>query len=274
MAEPTTRMRDCIASIVMAAGRGSRMKGFDGNKTLLPLVPDQSPFQGREPILIHVLQSLPPGPKAVVVNYQKEAVMEAARGWNPIYCHQPVLNGTGGALLAARDFIRGLDSDGVIVTMGDVPLVRRDTYLRLVNELRAVPMAVLGFEPADKRQYGVLVMNGNRVARITEWKYWSNLPEEARKSLKICNSGIYAARKGILLHYLEKLASMPHRVKKEIGGQWVQVEEYFITDLVESMTGDGVEVGCVLAEDEWEVMGVDDLSALRNAQRLYRERFL
>lgn len=250
------------------------MKGFEGNKTLLPLVPNASPYHGTNPILLRVLSSLPPGPKAVVVHHEKEAVMEAAQAWDAVYCHQPVLNGTGGALLAARDFIRGLECDDIIITMGDIPLVRRNTYLRLVNELRAVHMAVLGFEPKDKKQYGILVMTGSRVTRITEWKYWSKLPETARESLTTCNSGIYAARRGVLLHYLEKLASRPHRVKKEIGGKWIHVEEYFITDVVESMTEDGMEVGYVLTEDEWEVMGVDDLSALRRAQTLYRERFL
>ncbi len=36
-----------VASIVMAAGRGSRMQGYAGNKTLLPLVAGQTPFTGR-----------------------------------------------------------------------------------------------------------------------------------------------------------------------------------------------------------------------------------
>ena len=36
------------ASIIMAAGRGSRMKGYAGNKTLLPLVPAEFPFTGRK----------------------------------------------------------------------------------------------------------------------------------------------------------------------------------------------------------------------------------
>jgi hypothetical protein len=37
------------------------------------------------------------------------------------------------------------------------------------------------------------------------------------------------------------------------------------------MYQDGVEVGCVLAHDENEVMGVDDLPSLIRVQKLFQE---
>ncbi|MFC1891484.1 MobA-like NTP transferase domain containing protein, partial [Thermodesulfobacteriota bacterium] len=57
--DPTT------VSIIFAAGRGSRMKEYDGNKTLLPLIPDESPYKGTCPILVEIIKNLPPGPKAL-----------------------------------------------------------------------------------------------------------------------------------------------------------------------------------------------------------------
>ncbi|OPX41600.1 MAG: MobA-like NTP transferase domain containing protein [Deltaproteobacteria bacterium] len=263
-----------IASIILAAGRGSRMKGFEGNKTLLPLVPEGSPYQGRVPILSHILRSLPPGQKAVVVHHDQEAVRRETAGLNITYAYQPVLNGTGGALLAALDFLRQITHENVILTMGDVPLVLPETYVRMADQLKEDSMVVLGFEPADRKQYGVLETRGRQVSRIIEWKYWKDLATEIRDSLRVCNSGIYAAKREILLHYLDRLASSPHLVQKEIDGRWNEVAEFFITDLVEYMYKDGVPAGYMLAEDEYEVMGVDDLSALETAQRIYRERFL
>ena len=44
-----------IASIIMAAGRGSRMQGYAGNKTLLPLWPGRTVFEGHHPILLHLM---------------------------------------------------------------------------------------------------------------------------------------------------------------------------------------------------------------------------
>ena len=65
--QPKTHFDSEIASIIMAAGRGSRMKGYEGNKTLLPLCPGTSTFEGSHPILLHLLTNLPTGEKALIV---------------------------------------------------------------------------------------------------------------------------------------------------------------------------------------------------------------
>jgi bifunctional UDP-N-acetylglucosamine pyrophosphorylase / glucosamine-1-phosphate N-acetyltransferase len=265
-------MLNPIGSIVMAAGRGSRMKGFEGNKTLLPLVPADSPFRGTRPILLHILSSLPPGPKALIVNFEKEAVMEATRSLALTVLEQPVLNGTGGALLAALPFIMSAECRDLIITMGDVPLVRPQTYLDLVQALSSNVFVVLGFRPQDKRQYGALSIRNQRVKEIIEWKYWHALPQEKQALLDIFNSGIYAARREELLHYIPRLASRPHTVVKEREGKQVALEEFFITDLVEIMEKDRCPVGFALARDEEEVMGVDDLGSLIKVQQVYRRR--
>ena len=259
-----------VASVILAAGRGSRMKGYEGNKTLLPLVPGDSPFAGTSPMLIHILQSLPEGPKALVVHFKKEEVAEATRSFPVTYCEQPELNGTGGAILAARGFIQEEAAESLIITMGDVPLVKPSTYLRLVAQLQTSPFVVLGFRPADKKQYGVLELDGQEVVRIVEWKYWKTYSKERQDQLTLCNSGIYAARTHALLPYLSRLAGSPHRVLKEREGQVVEFQEFFMTDIVEFMRHDGTRAGYLVAENEDEIMGVDDLDSLRKAQHLFR----
>jgi bifunctional UDP-N-acetylglucosamine pyrophosphorylase/glucosamine-1-phosphate N-acetyltransferase len=259
-----------IASLILAAGRGSRMKGFDGNKTLLPLVSDESPFKGSHPILLHILNNLPPGPKAVVINYKKKDLLHATRSLDISYYEQPSLNGTGGALIAAREFLESQDYDRMIITMGDVPFVSRATYLNLAEGLKANNLTVLGFRPSDKKQYGVLEIEGFNVKRIIEWKYWKTYPAEKQSQLPICNSGIYAARKDDLIQYLGVLERRPHTVKKRRRGRLVEVEEFFITDLVELMQDDGLKTGYALAQQENEVMGIDDLPSLLRAQEIFK----
>lgn len=260
------------SSIIFAAGKGSRMKGYDGNKTLLPLVPRGDAFYGDRPLLVHILEQLPPGPRAVVVHHRKEEILEATRDLGIVYCDQPVTNGTGGALLAARPFLESVGSEHVIVTMGDVPLVRRRTYESLIDRLADHPFAVLGFAPEDRKRYGLLDNAGPVVRRIVEWTYWRRLPEPDREGLRICNAGIYAARREPLLFYMDRLEKRPHCVTKEQDGRLLEIREYFITDLVELMAEDGLESGYVLAGDENEVMGIDDPKSLRRAQRLFRLR--
>ncbi|MBU0735801.1 MAG: NTP transferase domain-containing protein [Proteobacteria bacterium] len=258
------------ASVILAAGRGSRMKGYSGNKTLLPLIPERSSYEGRHSILSEILTNLPPGPKAVIVNHRKEDIIKATLGLGLSYLEQPELNGTGGALLAAASFLETEHYDSLVVTMGDVPFVKGDTYMGLIRSLKDHSLVVLGFRPESRKQYGLLELNGNQVRKIIEWKYWKTYPEEKQPMLQICNSGIYAIKKEGLLHYLSILASRPHLVRKEINGRLCDVKEYFITDLIEYMYDDGLSIGYVIAEDEEEVMGIDDLPALTRAQEIYR----
>jgi bifunctional UDP-N-acetylglucosamine pyrophosphorylase / glucosamine-1-phosphate N-acetyltransferase len=262
------------ASVVLAAGKGSRMVGYDGSKALLPLIPGKSLFEGHRPMLFHLLERLPSGPVAVVVHHRKNDVIKQTSGFSPTYCEQPVLNGTGGALLAARRFLEQHAEAGIVITMGDVPLVPGHTYIKLIQALENVHMAVLAFAPADKKRYGVLDVDGKWVKRIIEWEYWHRFSEPEKAKLFLCNSGIYAVRGSILLDYLPVIESHPHRVTKRRGGADVIVEEFFITDLVEYLNADGLKVGYLQAAEEQEVIGVDDPSALEKVQRLYAERFL
>ena len=270
----STMKRDnpTTASIILAAGRGSRMKDYGGNKALLPLVPAASPFSGSRPILRHIIDNLPPGPKAVVVNHRQADIRKATRHLGISYCEQPVLNGTGGALLAARSFLESLACETLVITMGDVPFVAPGTYLSLLRALEIHDLVVLGFTPEDKKQYGVLEIQGNQVRRIVEWKYWKDFTEKNQRTLPVCNSGIYAAKKESLLHSLGVLASKPHMVQKEVNGVVRDLEEFFITDLVEYLPREGYSTGYIVSDDENEVMGIDDLSALLRAQELYQHR--
>ena len=256
-------------SLILAAGRGSRMKGFSGNKALLPLIPAQSPYKGSHSILFNIINSLPPGPTAIVVHHKKDDIINATKGLGIAYCVQPVLNGTGGALLAARQFIREQPHENIIITMGDVPFVKKSSFEALIETLKEDTLVVLGFRPRSKKQYGLLEIEDKKVRQIIEWKYWKEFPEERLESLTICNSGIYSARKDPLLRYLDILESHPHLVRKEIKGKIKEFEEFFITDLIGYMNADGLSVGYLNAEDEAEVMGIDDPDALKKAQALF-----
>jgi bifunctional UDP-N-acetylglucosamine pyrophosphorylase/glucosamine-1-phosphate N-acetyltransferase len=246
------------------------MKAYEGNKALLPLIPGATPFQGTYPMLIHILNTLPRGPKAIVVHHGKEDVVAATRSLDVSYYEQPLLNGTGGALLAADAFIEEKVHDRVIITMGDVPLVKASTYDHLVSQLDSSQFVVLGFKPADKRQYGLLDVDGDKVAKIVEWKYWKTYPRKRRDQLDLCNSGIYAARKQHLIPYLSILEKRSHTVRKERQGKIVEIQEFFLTDLVELMHRDGLRVAYVVAENEDEVMGVDDVDSLTKAQQVFK----
>ena len=259
------------ASIIFAAGCGSRMKNYQGNKTLLPLIPGEDPYKGENLVISEVIRNLPQGPKAVVVNHRKDEVIAATLDSDIFHYEQPVANGTGGALIAAREFLEKADQEHCIITMGDVPFVKGKTYRKLVEGLREKHIVVLGFEPMDKAQYGILDIIDGEVKSIIEWRYWREYPLERQKQLKICNSGIYAVERSVLIRYLLKLKDRPHFVEKARDGQMMVVEEYFITDLIKLMNDDGLSVGFHMAEKEKEVMGIDTQEDLILAQAIFEE---
>ncbi len=269
-----TSEKNTVATIIMAAGRGSRMKGYGGNKTLLPLKPAQSIFEGDAPILLHLMQQLPEGPKAIIVNHCKDDVMAVTQHSGVSYCQQPALNGTGGAIIAAGDFIADHLASKWIITMGDVPFVKKETYDGLVHQLETHDMVVLGFKPKDKKQYGVLEIADDRVHKITEWKYWKDYAQDYQETLTVCNSGIYAITKKALMTYLPILADNPQVVHKEIDGKMTAIQEFFFTDLIEYMVKDGQSVGYVVTENELETMGIDDVDALEKAHEIYNRGLL
>lgn len=258
-----------VGSLIFAAGRGSRMEGFDGNKTLLPLDPGPSPFEGKSPILLNILANLPPGPKAVVVNHRREDIEKATRGMDIAYILQPETNGTGGALLASREFLEREDFQTLIVTVGDAPFVRPSTFMSLAAAALKHDLVVLAFCPSDKRQYGLLDIKEGSVKAIIEYKYWSRLDQARIDSMPLANAGIYGAKRKSVLRFLPQLESRPHRVVKRREGVEREIKEYFITDLVEIMGSSGASVGYVEALEEAEVMGIDDVSALKTAQRIF-----
>lgn len=259
-----------VASIIFAAGRGTRMTGYSGNKTLLPLVAGKSRYEGSHPLIMEVLDNLPRGPRGIVVNHCAQQLRSAFEGPGIHFLPQPDTNGTGGALLAARSFLDSCAADRVIITMGDVPLIRSATYERLLGRLDSCDLSLLGFECTDRAQYGIIEMDGERITGIVEWKYWKHFPQERLDRLKYCNAGVYAANRNVLLAYLDRLEQRPHEVKKQRNGEMITIKEYFLTDLAEMINDDGLPLGMVCAPAN-EVTGVDTPESLQAVQRLYAQ---
>ena len=149
--------------------------------------------------------------------------------------------------------------------------VKKTTFQKLISGLRDRDLVVLGFQPVDKAQYGLVEIDGGKVKSITEWRYWREYPLERQSHFEIFNSGIYAARRSSLLKYLKRLEQRPHKVQKKRDGRVKAVEEFFITDLVELMNNDGLTVGYTVVEEEQEVMGIDTVEDLVLAQGLFSE---
>ena len=156
-----------IAAIVLAAGKGTRMKS-DLHKVLHPLA-------GR-PMLLHLLDNvaaLAPARTVVVVGAGREQVEAAVTPLGAEVVHQAEQLGTAHAVRQAEGLLRGFAGD-VLILYGDVPLVGTATMREMLDRLHAAdrPAAVvLGFRPADAGAYGRIIADADgRIAKMVEYK--------------------------------------------------------------------------------------------------------
>src|SRR5512138_1030809 len=130
-----------LAAVVLAAGKGTRMKSRTA-KVLHPIA-------GRPLAYFPIKRALDVGadPVVVVVGHQAEAVeaaLAAALPAAPIrFAVQAEQLGTANAVLAAKAALRGWKGPVAIVS-GDTPLLEADT-LRRVVAARARSKAALAF---------------------------------------------------------------------------------------------------------------------------------
>lgn len=241
-----------LAAIVLAAGKGTRMKS-DLHKVLHPIA-------GR-PMLMHLLGSLDelsPERTVVVVGSGREQLQKALAGRAIDIAVQDPQLGTGHAVQQAEAALAGFDGD-VLILYGDVPFVGSGTMDRLVARLHeedAPAAVVLGFRPADPAAYGRVIADASgRIAKMVEHKDAS--PEE--RSVTLCNSGMMAVRARDLFPLLARVTN------DNAAG------EYYLPDIVMLAAGDG-RASAVIETDAAEVAGVNSRAELAEQELAWQQR--
>ena len=247
------------AVIVLAAGAGTRMKSET------PKV--MHPIGGRSMVehAIAAAQDLRPQRLAVVVRHQRDKVAAHVTAFDPsiTIVDQDDVPGTGRAVEVG---LLGLDESAtvegtVVVTYGDVPLLRSETLKELiaVHELDGNAVTVLTTNIANPGAYGRIVRNAaGEVTAIVEAK---DATDEQLTITEI-NSGIYAFDAAVLRDSL-----------KQVTTDNSQGEKY-ITDVLEIARNAGHRTSALAIEDRWEVEGANDRVQLAQLGRKLNDRLL
>ena len=230
-------MENDIIAIVMAAGKGTRMKSK--NSKLVQKI------YGKEIVKRAVENAQKAGVRDIVavVGYKKEEVMKVL-GDNIKYAYQDEMLGTGHAVMQAKEYLKGKKGK-VLVLNGDVPLIRPETLNKLIeksieNKEFATLLTAIYDDPTG---YGRIVRDeGGNIEGIVEEK---DTTEEQKKITEI-NAGIYCFDIEALLDALEKIT--PNNKQGE----------YYITDVIQIMNDSGLKTGAVLVEDNTEILGIND----------------
>lgn len=244
-----------VAVIVLAAGKGTRMKSRR-HKVLHPI--------GGRPMLGHLLASLAPFSPArtvVVVGAEREQLEDFLGERAETVVQDPQL-GTGHAVQQAKEALQGFSGD-VLILYGDVPLIREQTFAAMVEARRrpgpsGKPPAVvtLGFRAADPAAYGRLKLaDDGSLEKIVEFKDAS--PEE--RKIDLCNSGVMAVDGSVLFELLDAVGNDNAK------------GEYYLTDIVAIARGRGLDCAVVVGDEE-EVMGINSQGELATAEAVFQRR--
>ena len=184
---------------------------------------------------------------AVIVRHQRDLVAEhvAELDAAAVIADQDDVVGTGRAvecgLAALPDDLAGT----VLVTYGDVPLLRSDTLVDLLEAHTASASAVTVITASleDPAGYGRILRDADgTVSAIVEHK---DATDQQRAVTEI-NSGLYAFDAAVLREALG-----------EVGTDNAQGEKY-LTDVLAIARGRGLTVSAHLIDDLWQTEGVND----------------
>jgi bifunctional UDP-N-acetylglucosamine pyrophosphorylase/glucosamine-1-phosphate N-acetyltransferase len=239
-----------IALAILAAGQGTRMNS-DMPKVLQPL--------GGVPLFAHALaagRSLAPDRIVIVTGYGAEAVEAAAAGFGDdlAFVRQAEQLGTGHAVRQTEGLLGGFEGD-LVVLYADTPFLSPNTLARLAEARAKADLVVLGFEAGADTRYGRLVMDGQRLQRIVEWKDSS----DQERSITFCNSGIMAASAETMFDLLASVGT------DNASG------EYYLTDVVGIANARGLACTAVACPED-ETLGINTRAELVAAEARFQAR--
>ena len=244
-------MADQTAVIVLAAGKGSRMHS-DLPKVLHDI--------GGMPLLGHALHAaaaLNPARVVVVAGHGAAAVETALRALGPgaVTVHQAAQLGTAHAVAQAAPVLADFSGDAVVL-YGDTPFIVPDTLDRMAAaRAGGADVVVLGFDAADPGRYGRLIREGDRLARIVEFRDAT----AAERAVTLCNSGIVMADAALLFDLVDKV------------GNANAAGEYYLTDIVGLANRRGLHCAVVTCP-EAETLGINTRAELAAAEAVFQAR--
>jgi bifunctional UDP-N-acetylglucosamine pyrophosphorylase/glucosamine-1-phosphate N-acetyltransferase len=242
---------DDIAVVLLAAGKGTRMK------SAMPKV--LHPLAG-QPLIHHALSTVDAVGVARVVVVVGPDMADVERAVAPrTTVVQQRQQGTADAVLAARDTLSGFsdraETATVLVLYADTPMVRPDTLSRMVAARRdGAAVVVLGFRPDDPGEYGRLILDdAGGLAAIVEYRD----ADDEQRSVTLCNSGVMAVSAARIWDLLGRVGNDNAK------------GEYYLTDIVGLARADGLS--CAVVEgDAAEVLGVNSRNDLAAAEAVWQ----
>jgi len=240
-----------IQTIILAAGKGSRMKSE---------LPKVLHHLAGKPLVQHVIDSchsLDATHCHLVIGHGGDLVKNTVDGGKMVltFVEQSEQLGTGHAVKMALSKLT--DNSPTLILYGDVPLIHHDTLQELVSLYRENPtgIALMTCFLDDPSGYGRIVRDAdNRVTAIVEHK---DSTDEQKKVNEI-NTGILCCNSNQLKNWIARLNN------DNVQG------EYYLTDIIAMAVKDGQTVETAQPVNLYEIEGINTLRQLAELERVWQ----
>ena len=243
-----------LATVILAAGKGKRMKDPNKSKVMYEL--------SGKPLIEYVVElalKIDSNKIVIIVGHQKQNVIDFInkRFANEIekikFAHQDEQLGTGHAIMQTSEELGNFSGD-VLILSGDVPLLRYNTLEKFIsfhfdNKFKASLLSAIFEDPFG---YG-------RIIRDADGKFIGIKEEKDsdtnEKKIKEINSGIYLVESEDLFNALKTL-----RTDNAQG-------EYYLTDIFKFFKINNSNIGAVPVENNVEIEGINTVEQLQEMEK-------
>jgi len=244
-----------IGGVILAAGKGTRFKSENGNKTA-------AEFLGK-PLVVYGVDLLEKccDEIIVVIGQNSESVKEAVGQRKKVkFVEQSELTGTGTAVRVAIEAWGDNIPDSIVVGYGDHMMFYHqkniEELVSKVGDSTVITLVSTIHDSPSELKWGRIVRNEiNLIERIVEQK---DATEEEQK-IEELNAGLYAFVGEFLAKEIFNISNSP------VTG------EYYLTDLIGMALNSGSKVDAVILPFEQVGFGINTKEELYSAEQMWNK---
>jgi len=250
-------MEKRLTTVILAAGKGKRMKNPEKSKVMHEL--DSKPMIE---YVINLARNIHSEKIIVIVGHQKKAVMDfLSDRFNDgkiRFAHQDDQLGTGHAVMQTESELKDF-SGSVLILSGDVPLLKKSTVEKFMdfhfNGGFSASLISAVFD--DPSGYGRIIRDDD--GNFTDIKEEKDANEK-QKEIKEINSGIY------IIDNLKLFEGL--RTLKDDNAQG----EYYLTDIFKYFIEKKYKIGAIPADNTFEIQGINTIEQLTEMENLIKNQ--
>ena len=248
-----------LATVILAAGKGKRMKNPDKSKVMFELA--------GIPLIEYVVNlalKIESEKVVLIVGHQKQSVIDfinlkyESEISKISFAHQDQQLGTGHAIMQTYEILKNFEGD-VLILSGDVPLLRYETVENFLtfhkdNNFKASLLSAIFSDPFG---YGRIIRddNGNFIDIIED----KDADDEIKK-IKEINSGIYIIDSKLLFESIKTLDTNNSQ------------GEYYLTDIFRYFKENKVPIGAIPVKNNIEIAGINTVEQLEEMSGLINNK--